>query len=158
MEFYPPRAKVKYSQEKFYILKKWLKIVQKTIPITTPFPKPFLAAVLSIIPGLGHFYVLGNFLRSIIYFAIFVILFYIRFVFTNPWLVAIVLTVLISYHSSVVFNAYTNALRKLNQPLPRTWQSIKISFLITIFLVLVYTAFFPSLLKVPAWVYRRTYY
>lgn len=156
--YYPPRAKTKYSQRVGYRVKKWLAAVQKFLPQASPFPDSVKAAFLSIIPGLGHYYVRGRFVSSLIYFAIFIILVNIRYALTDTWPAAISFTILISYHCSVIYSAYTHALRKLNQPIPNTLQSIKISLLITIFVVLLYAAFLPSIMRVTALVYRRTYY
>lgn len=101
---------------------------------------PLLAGMLSIVPGLGHFYIERKPGKAFAFFSIF-FLFSAWAVLFGPetwsWLVA---SIPLSFHNWLIMDSYSKALARNRLPRPSGWASIKVSFRWTLLLVLVYTA------------------
>ncbi|MBI4801477.1 MAG: hypothetical protein HY796_03035 [Elusimicrobia bacterium] len=144
-DYYPPRASsgARFRTGLRLAFRRLVNPLLGRIPLNLPGwlrGDPLLAGMLSVIPGLGHLYVGGKPGKALAFFGIFFLLAAWAILFGPEdwaWLVA---ALPLSFHNWVIMDSYSRALARNRLPRPAGWESVKISFLWTLLLVLVYTS------------------
>jgi hypothetical protein len=151
MQFDPPRAEKKYSRTLDFEAAQFHHWFMGRLPRFLKFNPnsavlPALtAAVFSVIPGLGHFYITQKWTRPLVCFAVCLFLMA-CFFFTFGTNTGVFITMLLfGFHQFLMFQSYQMGLLAAQAPLPDLKTSMWISLVMTLALLSIYSALYVPL-------------
>ena len=150
MEFEPPRARKKYSQTWEYKAASFHRSIRESGPTVLQTsgegglwePGAVLAALFSIIPGLGYFYLTRNLKTSLLQFGVCAALFLSYFFTFGTWTGALGCMALLGLHQYFMYRAYLKGLENGQIPFPGLWKGMGISAIMVLILSILYSQVF----------------